>query len=489
MRWNNYTYKIEQNEAVILEYAGEETHLVIPKEIEGFPVTKLANGAFCEHGSLIERIEVPGSVKVIDDFAFKMCMSLTELVLSEGVEVLGENILYVTSVSDLHLPSTIRKIGKPYELGDVAWTVEAHNPVYQTDGYALYERRGDGWWLVAVQKEDVRTSYQVMDGTSGIADRAFEGQMNLEHLIIPESLTCIGEEAFESCQNLKTVDLPEGLVRIEADAFRYCVKLERLHLPSTLRFLGERALTDTFGWSDRLNGISFLSVAQPNPVFWADDCALYEKDDNQKITLVKYFGTEREYCISSQVSVIGESAFRRSNVRYLTIPNSVCEIKKDAFRECKNLESVELVTDDVRLYVPKVPVYRKDEIVKPLYGEKQQMCYDYPAYDALFDTWSQILEQCKMACFRLSYPIQLTDARKESYQKLVLEHLTEVITDICQTEDMEYLAQLATLGFFTGENIDAVIDLVNRFRKAKLTGYLMNYKQEHLGVQEFDFSL
>lgn len=490
MLWNNYRYKIENDQVILMEYTGDETNVRIPKEIEGYPVTEIASGAFAEHGTGIEKIEVPGSVKKIDDFAFKMCMGLTELILHEGLEVIGENILYVTSVSNIHIPSTVRQIKKAYELGEiVSWDIDADNSVFQTDGYAMYHLEQGCKTLIAVQKRDERKEYRILDGTSRIGRNAFEGQMHLQKLILPESVFVVEEEAFESCQELREIVLPEGLREIQADAFRYCVRLKELRLPSNLRVLGERALTDTYGWSDRMNGISRITVGGENPFFEADENAFYKKNGDGTVTLIKYFGTGQEYVIPPKVSCIGESAFRRSNVKNLIIPESVTDIGKDAFRECKNLESVYIESDCVRLYVPKTPVYRKDEIAEPFYEKNRCGLYDYSKYDNLLDTWSQVLERCRMACFRLKYPWELSAERRIKYRELILENMTDLLADISAAEDMDCLSDLAGIGIFTDGNIDEALDVLNRCRKAKLVGYLMNYRQEHLGVSEFDFSL
>ena len=56
------------------------------------------------------------------------------------------------------------------------------------------------------------------------------------------------------------------------------MSLKELWLPSTLHCVGERALTDTFGWSDKMNGISRIVAALHNPVFETDENALYRRE-------------------------------------------------------------------------------------------------------------------------------------------------------------------------------------------------------------------
>lgn len=117
MLWNNYRYRVEDDSIVIEDYCGEELDVSIPAEIEGLPVKKIAPEAFSIHGAMIERIEVPGSVTDIGDGAFKMCMSLEELVLQEGVCRIGENVLLVTAVTQLYLPTTVEKLKLPMGMG------------------------------------------------------------------------------------------------------------------------------------------------------------------------------------------------------------------------------------------------------------------------------------------------------------------------------------------------------------------------------------
>ena len=174
----------------------------------------IAPEAFSAYGALIERVEVPGSVTDIGDGAFKMCMSLEQLVLQEGVRRIGENILLVTAVTQIFLPSTVENLKRPWEWGKVAIDVAPENPYYFSDGYGLYEKREDGYALVAVRAEDQRTQYTVDPKTTVIERHAFEGQMYIQEVELPEGVICIEEEAFESCQALRRIALPEGLTTI-----------------------------------------------------------------------------------------------------------------------------------------------------------------------------------------------------------------------------------------------------------------------------------
>ena len=299
MHWNNYRYRKETDGIVIEEYEGEDLHVVIPPEIEGLPVKKIAPEAFSSHGALIETIEVPETVTEIGDGAFKMCMSLKKLILQNGVQKIGENVLLVTAVTEMYLPASVSELVRPWEWGKIALEVAPDNPNYFSDGYGLYEKHPEGSALVAVRAEDERECYEATPGTVCVKRHAFEGQMYIQQVVLSEGVQQIEEEAFESCQALRRISLPEGLKQIGADAFRCCINLEGMELPASLETLGEHALTDTYGWSPSMNGIQYITVQPENPYFYNDAYAFYRRGEHGD-TLIKYFGKNDKNCIMEE---------------------------------------------------------------------------------------------------------------------------------------------------------------------------------------------
>ena len=66
---NRYTYSVSDGEATITGYAGSETELTFPAEINGYPVTTIGNGAF-KSNTQLTAVTVPVGVKKIDRDAF-----------------------------------------------------------------------------------------------------------------------------------------------------------------------------------------------------------------------------------------------------------------------------------------------------------------------------------------------------------------------------------------------------------------------------------
>ncbi len=72
-------------------------------------VNEISDGAFCF--SAIEKISIPGSVKIINTATFSNCEQLKEVVFEDGVEVLGERLFESDkSLEKIYVPATVKEI-------------------------------------------------------------------------------------------------------------------------------------------------------------------------------------------------------------------------------------------------------------------------------------------------------------------------------------------------------------------------------------------
>lgn len=85
-------YRIEKERAVITGFEGFETNLVLPPQIEGYPVAVLDRKAFLSRKSLCS-ILVPDSMEEVGDWAFAHCDSLREISFPRRKVRFGRNIL------------------------------------------------------------------------------------------------------------------------------------------------------------------------------------------------------------------------------------------------------------------------------------------------------------------------------------------------------------------------------------------------------------
>ena len=68
--------------------------------------------------------------------------------------------------------------------------------------------------------------YDILDGTTVIADEAFLNCSNLEFLLIPNSVKLIGDNIVNGCGKLTSIVIPSSVTDIGEKAFANCPNLE-----------------------------------------------------------------------------------------------------------------------------------------------------------------------------------------------------------------------------------------------------------------------
>lgn len=107
--YNGFTYKVRTDDTVVINgYSGEETDIVIPSEIDGYPVTRIGEDSFS--GREIKSLVISEGIREIGEGAFSWCNEITEVYLPKsltGIEELAfyscygiENVYYSGSEAD-----------------------------------------------------------------------------------------------------------------------------------------------------------------------------------------------------------------------------------------------------------------------------------------------------------------------------------------------------------------------------------------------------
>lgn len=208
---DKFIYKKNNEEITITGYSGVESSIVFPSEIDGTPVTAIAENAF--QGFLyLKKIVIPSSIKIIDlafvscaeleyafigsgvtsmNGAFRGCTSLKTVVGGENAEYLDECFYNCSSLESSVIPSSAKSV------------------------------------LSAYSGCTSLVSATVNNGVSCL-DRTFENCLKLEEVSLPGSLTHL-ESAFSGCSSLTTVNGGEN-VKIYNKAFQNCSQLTELTL-------------------------------------------------------------------------------------------------------------------------------------------------------------------------------------------------------------------------------------------------------------------
>lgn len=186
----------------ITGYAGPESEIVIPSQLDGYQVTRIGERAFSGL-RLLESVVIPDDVTEIGSSAFSSCGSLTDIVIPDSVTVIGEGaFVNCISLENIELP----------------------------------------------------------DGITEIAANTFEMCTGLTNIKLPASLTAIETEAFMQCNHLTAIDLPDGLVTVGSSAFAECSRLQSIELPDSVTEIGSSAFSACSSLTDISLPASLVTV-------------------------------------------------------------------------------------------------------------------------------------------------------------------------------------------------------------------------------------
>ncbi len=199
------------------------------------------------------------------------------------------------------------------------------------------------------------TSIMIPDSVRSIGNSAFSQCTNLESITIPSSVTSIGDNAFSGCTKLvhtergvtyvgnyvydcdtsvTSVKIKEGTLGIWKSAFYKCSSLTSITIPDSVTSIGDYAF---FGCSS-LNAVHISDIAawcnisfgdySSNPLIYAHNLYL----NGELVT---------DLVIPSGVTSIGDFEFYEcTSLTSITIPDSVTSIGYRAFFYCSSLESI-----------------------------------------------------------------------------------------------------------------------------------------------------
>ncbi len=160
---------------------------------------------------------------------------------------------------------------------------------------------------------------------TSIDDGAFYGCTRLESITLPNSITYIGNEAFYCCTSLLSVTLPDSVTRIGAKAFENCTSLV-YNIYNNGYYLGNDSNKYVALIEAISNDITFCEI-HSNTKLIGDD-AFRACRDLESVT----FGE------NSQLEIIGSCAFYNcSSLTSIIIPDSITRIDISAFYQCTRL--------------------------------------------------------------------------------------------------------------------------------------------------------
>ena len=227
---DTFEYTEENGEIALTKFKGGVTDVIIPANINGVAVTKLADGIF-KNNTKITSVTFDGSFENYDAKLFQGCTSLRSLVIS-GVYDKQLYYLFGDSINDI-----------PESFAEITF---AENSNY-VDGTMF--------------KNEVANhivTYVIPDGTTEIKGSQFSDYGCMQAVSIPDSVTSIGSYAFYGCSGLTSMTIPDSVTSIGDYAFSFCSGLTSVTIPDSMTSIGEGA----FSYCSGLKTVFYKGTAE-----------------------------------------------------------------------------------------------------------------------------------------------------------------------------------------------------------------------------------
>ena len=219
----------------------ETKNLVIPSVLDGHPVTRIGDRAFWPCSRLVS-VTIPDSILEVGFNPFIACIDLTTITLSpdhpylelrDGVLFSKPDkrlVSYPTGWTETSyvIPEGTRIIGD-YAFGNCKTLTDIDIPESVVS-------IGNG----AFDSCESLSSAAIPDGITRIGNNTFSFCVRMTDITIPDSITYIGSYAFYNCISLTAVTIPENVTYIGEYAFVDC-SLKTVTIPDSVISIGENA--------------------------------------------------------------------------------------------------------------------------------------------------------------------------------------------------------------------------------------------------------
>lgn len=232
---------------------------------------------YCD--SAISNIQIPGSVKKIDSFAFARS-GLTEIDIPYGVtEIENAAFYHCDNLEKVTIPNSVSEIGE-----DAFSYTKWLDNWYHSDDADDFLIVGDGI-LLAYKGNDA--TINIPSGVKQIGAGTFKNHNEIQKVNIPDSVFVINEDAFFNCTSLDTVSGMNHVTAIKDRAFYGC-PITTVRIPASVCEIGVSA----FGGTSKSDCVIFLGTSIPqlsyeesstrlsgqrNPVFDGIDVAVVDR--------------------------------------------------------------------------------------------------------------------------------------------------------------------------------------------------------------------
>ena len=296
----------------------------------------------------------------IEEYAFKNCGTITEVIVPKTIVSIGKGAFYgCDSVQKMTLPFIGNTRDASSYCGPFGYIFDYHaTSSDEYDGDGEYQGNWSGknyyYYIPSSIKEIVVTDDET------ISDYAFYNCGAVNSVTFDDATKVIGNKAFTYCTYLRNLTLPRSLTAIGGSVFYHCINLYSIYLPSTVSQIGYGGFfycpnltiycadgINTEKWDPNWNATSNTSSACE--VIWGiQDSGVTDNFSwictaSDEIIILSYLENDTDVVIPNTINnfpvvkIADAAFFNNESIVSLQIPNNVKEIGSLAFKGCTNL--------------------------------------------------------------------------------------------------------------------------------------------------------
>ena len=304
--------------------------------------------------------------------AFYNCSELTDIILPDGTEKVGEDAFYGCDKLNYNSYRGGEYLGtasNPYQvLMKVESSDEIENFAVNDDTKVIYDYAFNTYkvlsditlpdGLTTIGKGAFAgcniTGFTMPDSVKHIGMGVFSNCNKLTSITLSENITCISNSMFYGC-GLTSITIPDGITNIEINAFASCHALNEITIPASVTTMGYNvfyncnkniriyceAASKPEGWDNEWNaGWSYTY----DIIIW--DCKNNDTaaDGNIYTTIdgINYSLNNGEATVIRQNPSIGPAVVIPDKITYNSTEYEVTAIINGAFAYCAGIESITL---------------------------------------------------------------------------------------------------------------------------------------------------
>lgn len=436
----------------------------------------IGNSAFYDC-LVLNKVTLPSSLKIIEDDAFSLCRDLNNISLTESVEQIGERCFSWSGIEELIIPDNVKEIRSS--------TFSNCRKLKKISISKNCTKLGDEVFLNCMDLSEI----SIPDTVTDLGKSCFKGCTSLKSIKLSQNIKTLPDNTFENCLSLETVVLPQSLEHIGAECFSGCVNLKNIVLPDKVKSIGEKAfyrcenLTDVklskelthiynraFSNCNNLKSLQFESnlAYVGASLFTECNVSLPEHIDKMHITS---FLKKSDYRLCPTINIPVSV-----NQLYLgfagLIPYGYSIKNKSCFNHILAIEKY-----GAKLFVSENYYSEKDKIIV-------DSKFNFNEYDSFFEK-AETYEKPVIAAFRLAYPIELQEDKRDIYQYEIQKSGKEAAIFAIKNNEGTLLKYLIDNVNFDAQFCEEMYVYISKAGKSNLL-QILSTKRNNTGLDEIN---